>query len=89
MSSNSSFLTVILLVAIPLRIVLDLTSAKNPRPGFDAAYAVLFLVVGVAVLVDDVTSFWGFAMLGLSAWSMFSLALKLKRAKPSHEKQNT
>jgi hypothetical protein len=89
MASSSTFLTIALLLALPLRIVLDLASANSPRPGFDIAYALLFIIVGVAVLVDDATSYWGYAMLGLSTWSLFSFALKRKRAQNAYEKQNT
>lgn len=86
MSNASSLLTFILVAALLVRVVLDFTSTRNPRPGFDIAYAVLFFVVGVAVLVDDTASMWGFAMLGLAAWSLFSFILKRKKGNLSHEK---
>jgi hypothetical protein len=75
----STFLAVVLIVALLLRIALDITSVKNPKPGFDVAYAVLFFVVGIVLVVDDVKSFWGYSAFGIAAWSLFSFFTKRKR----------
>jgi hypothetical protein len=85
MPSDSTFLTIVLLLALPLRVVLDLASANRTWPNFDIAYALLFIIVGVAVLVDNATSYLGYAMLGLSAWFLFSFILKRRRAQNVHE----
>lgn len=79
MSDMSTYLAVILILALLLRIALDIASVKNPKPGFDVAYAMLFFVVGVVLIVDDVKSFWGYLALGIAAWSFFSFFTKRKR----------
>ena len=79
-----------MLVALPLRILLDFTSIRNPKPGYDLAYTALFLVVGVVVLIDGAESMWGYVALGLSAWSLFSYFIKRKKAKHFNAKnENT
>ena len=79
MSDMSIFLAVVLILALLLRIALDIASVKNPKPGFDVAYAILFFVVGVGLIVDNVKSFWGYLALGITAWSLFSFFTKRKR----------
>ena len=79
MSDTSTFVAVVLFVALPLRIALDVASITRPRPGFDIAYAVLFFVVGVVALMDDAASFWSYVAFGIAVWSLLSFFIKQKR----------
>lgn len=89
MSGTSIFVAVVLFVALPLRIVLDITSVKNPNASFDIAYAILFSVVGVVALAEDISSVWGYVALGMAVWSLFSFFTKQAKERKAREQKNT
>ena len=90
MSVAENILAVVILVALPLRFVLDFASITAPRSNLDAAYAALFFVVGVAMVVADPASYWGYIAFIISAWSLFSFIRKRKTGtNVSAKKENT
>jgi len=89
MSGTEIFLAVVLLVALPLRFVLDIANLASPKSNFDAAYAILFFVAGVAMVVTSTASYWGYIALGISAWFIFSFLNKRKKSQPSGNQENT
>jgi len=88
MSNTSNLLGMVMLLAVSLRLVLDLTSIWNPRPGFDLAYSVLFFAFGVAVFLDGTELVWGYTAMGVALWSFVSYLIKNKKSN-SKPKQNT
>jgi hypothetical protein len=54
-------LSVILVVALAVRVLLDLASIAKPNWRFDAGYAALFGVVAGAVLIHDTDDVFGYA----------------------------
>ncbi len=78
MSDTEKLVVVMLLVALPLRFVLDVVNLAFPKSNFDAAYVILFFVAGVAMIVANSVSYWGYIALGISVWFLFSFLRKRK-----------
>jgi len=90
MSGTEILLTVVLLVALPLRVALDIANISSPKSNFDAAYAVLFFVVGMALIVENTTGYWGYLALGISVWFLFGFLRKRNiGTKAGGKKENT
>lgn len=90
MSGTEILLAVVLLVALPLRVVLNIVNIASPKSNFDAAYAVLFFVVGMALFVENTKSNWGYLALGISVWYLVSFLRKRKTGtKGSGKQENT
>lgn len=72
MSNTSVVVTIILVLALLLRVALDIASIKSPKPIFDIAYAILFALTGMILLITDARNGWGYASLGIACWSLLS-----------------
>ena len=79
MPTAENILIVVILVALPLRVVLDLASITKSKSSYDAAYAGLFIVAGTAMLINDSGSYWGYVALAISVWYLFSFLRKRKK----------
>jgi len=73
---------VFLVIAIIVRILLDLSSIIRPSYVFDACYAVLFLAVGLAEFVMAGQTLVGYVSIALGiVWSLFGFYRYKKRQK--------
>ena len=88
MSGTEILLAVVLLVALPLRVVLDIANIASPKFNFDAAYAVLFFVVGMALIVENTKGYWGYLTLGVSVWFLFGFLRKRRLGTKTGGKQD-
>jgi steroid 5-alpha reductase family enzyme len=74
---------VLLVIAIIVRILLDLSSMTRPSYVFDACYAVLFLAVGLAEFVTGGQALVGYVSIVLGiVWSLLGFYRYKKRTRP-------
>lgn len=71
--------TIILLIGVVLRVLLDLTSLNRSSYIFDALYVVLFGVVAIVLLSADLRDVFGYACIAIAVvWGLFGF-YKYKR----------
>lgn len=63
----------VVFVGLPVRIILDVASSFRPHPSFNAAYASLFVIFGVAALFSNDRFEFGLLSLGLAVWYLYRL----------------
>ena len=80
MQDSSVVSNLVLFVALPIRIALDVAGLVNPKLSFDIANALLFGIVAIIIFFEGQLNGFAFLALCISVWYCVRVARKRKAA---------